>query len=372
MMSKEKVRICKGCGEVLQYTNPKQKGYMPEEVYKRGTVDLCRRCFRLQHYNDDNADFMPSDNLTKILYDATKKKAIFAYIIDLFNFEATFDREINDIIKGSKVILLANKRDILCKSFNNDVIKEYVIRRAKEAGLDPVDVIIMSAKKNYNIDEVYNSFVHYAKNKDIYVIGAASSGKSTFINKFLKNYKNDTERVITVSCYPGTTSRLIEIPLTDKNSIYDTPGIDSKSSMICNVEKEVIKHIIPKLEIKPITYQLNKGNMLLFGNLARIEYIDGPRTGVTVYVARTVDVHRAKIDNLETIKKNLIDKEKIKPISKEIDGYKMTRIKETKDTKQDIIIAGLCWISYKGNGQVFKVYTPKDVKVTHDDAKFQR
>ena len=84
----EDVRICDGCGEVLQFDNPRKPGYVPEEVYKRNTINLCRRCFRMQHYNEDATDFMPSDTLTKIIYDAKKKKAVFAYVVDLFNLEA--------------------------------------------------------------------------------------------------------------------------------------------------------------------------------------------------------------------------------------------------------------------------------------------
>lgn len=370
-MAKVKERICLGCGETLQFSDPKALGYIPEEVYKRNNVDLCRRCFRLQHYSEDKMEFMPSNALTKILYDAKKKKAVFAYIVDLFNFEATFDKEINETIKGAKVILLANKRDILCKSFNDEKIKEYILQRAKEAGLEPLDVIIISAKKNYNFDEVRNSFKKHAKNRDIYVIGATSSGKSTLINKFLKNYTNYTNRPITTSCYPGTTTRLIRIPISEKETIYDTPGIDSKHSIISHVEKEVIKAITPKKEIKPLTFQLSAGNMLMIGNLARIEYLEGPRTGVTLFVSSDVEVHRGRIEHFEVLKKSLIDKKRIKPISKLVNGYEIHRIKETKDSKQDIIIAGLCWLSYKGNGQEFKVYAPKDVTVAHHDAKFQ-
>ncbi len=370
-MAKSKDKICLGCGETLQFSNPKAPGYIPEEVYKRNKVDLCRRCFRLQHYNEDKMEFMPADTLTKILYDAKKKKAVFAYIVDLFNFEATFDRNVNDTIRGSTVILIANKRDILCKSFNDNKIKEYIVKRAYEAGLEVMDVIIVSAKKNYNFDEIFTSFKKYATGKDIYVIGATSSGKSTLINKFLKNYTNSTNRPITTSCYPGTTTKLLCVPVFENENIYDTPGIESKHSIILHVEKEVIKAITPKKEIKPITFQMRKGNMLVFGNLARIEFIEGPRTGITVFVSPEVDIHRGKIANFEAIKKNLIDKRRIKPISKMINGYEIHTIKEDKETKQDIIIAGLCWVSYKGNGQVFKVYAPKGVTVAHYDAKFQ-
>ena len=365
-----KERICEGCGEVLQFENPKAKGYIPEEIYKRGNLNYCRRCFRLQHYNEDDTDFMPSDTISKILYDAKLKNAMFIYIIDLFNFETTFNRKVNNAIKGSTVILLANKRDVLCKSFKDENIKKYILRRAKEAGLVAKDVIIMSARKNYNIDEVKATIDKYSDNKDIYVIGAASSGKSTFINKFLKNYTNNTNRVITTSCYPGTTSKIIEIPLSDSQTIYDTPGLDSSHSMISVVEKEVVKMITPTKEIKPITLQMSKGNMFMIGNLARVEFVDGPKTGVTIYISSQVDIHRSRISKVDELKKSLIERKRIKPISKNVNGLKMHKIVETHDCKRDIIIAGLCWISYNGKGQTFKVYAPNEITVLNYDAKF--
>ncbi len=364
------VRICEGCGEVLQFTDPRKPGYIPEEVYKRNTMNLCRRCFRMQHYSEDNTDFMPSDTLTKILYDAKRKKAVFAYVVDLFNLEATFNDSVNAAIKGSTVILLANKRDVLPKSFKDDDICNYIYKRAKEAGLIAKEVIIMSARKNYNIDQVRNAFNKYAYDKDIYVIGASSSGKSTFINKFIKNYVNITNRPITTSCYPGTTSRVISIPIGTRETIFDTPGIDVSHSMISIVEKDIIKLITPTKEIKPITFQMNKGNMFMIGNLARVELVDGPRTGFTIYCANGIDVHRGRIDKVTDLEKSLIAKKKIKPIS-ETSGKLVARtINEINDTKQDIIISGLCWISYKGNKQKIKVYAPKIIDVSHRDAKF--
>ena len=370
-MSKEiGKKVCEGCGEVLQDENPREPGYIPSEVLKRGNVTLCRRCFRMQHYSEDNTDFMPSDSITKILYDAKAKNAVFTYVIDLFNLEATFNDEVNKIIKGSVVMLLANKRDILCKSFKDEKIKEYIMKRAKEAGLIAKEVIIMSARKNYNIDEVRDAFNRYAYDKDVYIIGASSSGKSTFINKFLKNYNNITNRVITTSCYPGTTSRLISIPVGISQTIYDTPGIDSSCSLITNVEKEVVKAITPRVEIKPITLQLNKGNMFMMGNLARVELVDGPRTGITIYISPEVTIHRGKITRVKDLEQTLIKKNRVKPVSKKIKSLVRHKIIETNETRQDIIIAGLCWISYKGNKQQFHVYAPKGISVTHRDAKF--
>ena len=97
-----------------------------------------------------------------------------------------------------------------------------------------------------------------------------NSGKSTLINKLIKNYSNEDIEV-TTSMYPSTTLNKIEIKLNELK-IVDTPGLISSGSILNSLDLKNIKKITPKKEIKPRSYQLKGTGSLLIENYIRIDY----------------------------------------------------------------------------------------------------
>lgn len=67
-----------------------------------------------------------------------------------------------------------------------------------EYGIKPLDVVITSGKKNMNFDEIFDKIDEYRHGRDVYVVGITNVGKSTFINRMLKNY-SDASNLITTS-----------------------------------------------------------------------------------------------------------------------------------------------------------------------------
>ncbi|NCB13824.1 MAG: hypothetical protein EOM78_19680, partial [Erysipelotrichia bacterium] len=152
--------------------------------------------------------------------------------------------------------------------------------------------------------------------KDVYVLGAVSSGKSSMINTLLKVYQNETKNFITTSIYPNTTLKVIEIPLDDKTFIFDTPGLSISNSLVSKVEKEVLRLIVPKVEIKPKVHQLNEGQSLFFGGIGRFDFVKGKRTGFTVYCSEGVQIHRTPLVRATQTFDSMVKGRKLKPISK--------------------------------------------------------
>lgn len=372
MANFKEMRRCYGCGEILQTHDPKEVGYIPQEAFDNKEILLCRRCFRLQHYNEDEKDGPEvSDDFYKILRHAHNEKAVFIYVIDLFSFETPFIREVNEYLQGAPVILVANKRDVLPKAVNDQKLLKYVRQRAEEEGLIVTDFIVLSSKKNYNIDELKDALARIG-NRNIYVIGATSSGKSTLINAFLKNYTNETTKTITTSCYPGTTMRVIEVPLNDEATMYDTPGLSIENSMISHVEKEVIKVITPNKEIKPRTYQLFDKQTLFIGGLARFDFVKGPRTGFTVYACNDVEIHRTRLERADAVFNSLVKNQKLKPCSKNLQSpsdFDTFEIDIDEKKKMDIGIYGYGWVTFVGNKQKIRVHVPKGVSIYALEAK---
>lgn len=67
-----------------------------------------------------------------------------------------------------------------------------------------------------------------------------NSGKSTLINKLIKNY-TDKQLEVTTSLYPSTTLNKIEINL-DNLKIIDTPGLLNEGSILNNLSLKEIKN----------------------------------------------------------------------------------------------------------------------------------
>lgn len=220
----------------------------------------------------------------------------------------------------------------------------------------------------------------YRKGKDVYFIGANNVGKSSIINNILKNYKNKTERLITTSKYPGTTLGLIGIPLDEESYMYDTPGIYNPKSVISSIDKKVLKYIIPREQINPRHYQIEENNSLIIGNLARLDFIDKPKTvkekkiNFTLFLSNDVTVERCKLSKADNTFISLILQNKTKPLAKTIKETKDLEahefiLPETAEGTISIVISGLGYIMTQGKGQTIVVYAPKnvEVKVEHID-----
>ena len=68
---------------------------------------------------------------------------------------------------------------------------------------------------------------------------------------------------------------LLKFLLDDGKALIDSPGIINHHQMAHFVDKRDLKIITPKKEIKPKVFQLNEGQTLFFGGLARFDYISG-------------------------------------------------------------------------------------------------
>ena len=155
--------------------------------------------------------------------------------------------------------------------------------------------------------------------------------------------------------------------------IIDTPGVLVKDSMQAHLEKAALKYIIPRTEVRPITYQLSSKQSIIFGGLARFDILDGPKAGYTIYASRDLEVQRCKLDRADTTFNNLVSKKKIRPTSHTITGVESLTDEENTyvlpvGKKVDIVISGLGWISVKGNGQTIKVKAPRGILTIIRDA----
>ena len=195
------------------------------------------------------------------------------------------------------MILVLNKRDVLPKSVKDDKLIAYL----KKFDIDFQDIIVVSCLKNYNIDELMAMIKKYKTSKNVYVVGNTNVGKSSLINKLIKNY-SEYEGELTISPMPSTTLNKISIKLSDDLKIIDTPGLVNRGNIINYVDNSMLKKINPKKEIKPKTYQIKEGQCLVIGDLFRIDYVAGEKNSFTLFVSNDLKVKRYNMYKCELLK----------------------------------------------------------------------
>ena len=368
MTSQNEMR-CSGCGVQIQTESAERLGYVPEAALKRDPL-LCQRCFRIRHYNEISAATPNQDDFLKILDGIGAQDALVVHIVDLFDFEGSLITGLHRFVGNNPVVLVVNKVDLLPKAINPNRIVNWVRKQAKTYGLKPAEVVLCSAKKNIGFDRVVETVAELRGKRDVYVVGATNVGKSTLINRLIRDY-SDLTNELTVSPYPGTTLDLVKIPLDDGRSIIDTPGIVYDNRLTEIVRKQDLRIIMPEKPIKPLVYQLNERQTLFFGALARFDFISGERQSFTCYVSNALHVHRTKLDHAdelyETHKGEMLappDKEHLEELPKLVKHV----FRNPRGAKADVLISGLGWIALNSDaGAQVAVYAPKGVKVVIRD-----
>lgn len=263
---------CAGCGAQIQSNKPEDAGYIPESAISREPI-ICQRCFRIKHYNEASSVAIDQDDFLKLLGSIGTTNSLVVHIVDLYDFEGSLISGLQRFVGNNPVLLVVNKIDLLPKGMNTNRIRNWVQQQAKTQGLRTIDVILCSAKRNMGFEHVIDALERHRNGRDVYVVGATNVGKSTLINRLIRDY-SDMERELTTSRYPGTTLDAVYIPLEDGKAIIDTPGIVYTSRMTEVVPRSFLGTLLPDKPIKPLVYQLNEKQSLFIGSLVRFDFVE--------------------------------------------------------------------------------------------------
>ena len=354
--------ICMGCGITVQTEKPNEMGYAPSSALEKETI-ICQRCFRLKHYNEVQDVNLTDDDFLKILNEIGKTDALIVMIVDIFDFNGSWLPGLHRFVGNNKVVLVGNKVDLLPKSVKHSKLVLWMKHESRELGLRPEEVYLVSAARGLNIRDTAAAIDVLRNGKDVYVVGCTNVGKSTFINRIIKEVTGE-EDVITTSHFPGTTLDIIKIPLDDEKSLIDSPGIINHHQMAHFINKKDLKVITPKKEIKPKVFQLNEGQTLFFGGLARFDYISGGRRSFVCYVSNELNIHRTKIENADSLYENHVGEMLTPPGPDELESFPELVKQEftVKEAKTDIVFSGLGWITINEPGAKVAAYVPKGVQ----------
>lgn len=324
-------KYCIGCGIKLQCEDAFEDGYVNPSVFE--TTVMCRRCFRLKHYGEYKVTNKSNSYYKGIIKDIFKMNELVLHIVDIFNL-GNIDYIYSKVYSPS--ILVLSKIDILPKSINEERLIEYFKKKYPRYK----DVITISSDKNYHMDELLMKIMEYKNSKEVYVLGNSNAGKSTFINKMIKNY-TDTSNFIVTSCMPSTTLNVISIKINDDLTLLDTPGIINEGDIVNYLPEEVVKAINIKHEINPRIYQVKEKCALVLDNIGRIDVMN--ESNISIYISNNIDITHANFENNTKYR-----------------DLELTKIHV--DSDEDLVIEGLCFIKVSTD-TIFEIYMPKGTSV---------
>ncbi|WP_281888351.1 ribosome biogenesis GTPase YqeH [Paenibacillus sp. YYML68] len=357
---------CTGCGVALQTEDPQKLGYVPESALARTPI-ICQRCFRIKNYNESSSITLNQDDFLRLLGHVGSTNSLVVNIVDLFDFEGSMISSLARFVGTNPIVLVVNKIDLLPKVTNYNRILNWVQRQAKEAGLKVVEIVLCSAKKNMGFERVIEALDHHRKGRDIYVVGATNVGKSTLINRLIRDY-SDLDSELTTSQYPGTTLDLVRIPLDDGSSIIDTPGIVYKHRLTELVSKSDLVKLMPDKVLKPLVFQLNEQQTIFFGGYARFDFVQGERQSFTFYVSNALNPHRTKLERADELYEEHKGVMLAPPTLAELEllpPWTKHAVRIPKGKSIDISISGLGWVKANSqSGADLVVHVPKGVKVS--------
>lgn len=300
---------CLGCGAYLQNNDSSLEGFVDDLNNK-----YCQRCFRITHYNDYIINGKKNDEYLKKIDFINKTNDLVILTVDFLNI-IEFDK----LTIQNPVLLVFTKKDLLPRS----VREEKFISKIR-CNLNVVDTVFVSSKKNYNFDLLFLKINKYKKSRHVYVIGLTNAGKSTLINKMLKNYSlNDDD--ITVSNLPSTTLDFLEKNINDDLILIDTPGLLDYGNIIFKVDKGLLKKIVPSKEINPIIYQVKCMQSIFVENILRLDLLDN--NNVIFFMSNSLNIVRSYKNN---------DK-----------FYNFNKFEIKIGSNQDLVIKGLGFIKFK-------------------------
>ena len=273
------MKKCLGCGIELQNENILANGYTPNLEN-----DFCMRCFKVKNYGENMTINTNQEEYINILNSISKTNDLVIYVVDVLNIGENLD-SIKENLKND-IILVLNKKDVLPRSVKEEKIISYLKERYSF-----LDIICISTFNNYNLDLLFKKIYQYKKSNDVYFVGETNAGKSSLINKLIRNY-SFLEANLTISNMPETTLEKIKIKLNDDLTLIDTPGIVDSQNIIQFVSPKYYKILNSKKEIKPKTFQISKHQSLIIEDFLRIDYLEGDRNSFTFYVPNGLKVKR--------------------------------------------------------------------------------
>jgi hypothetical protein len=334
---------------------------------------LCERCWNLKRSSKVVSVAVTAEYFKEIVkpIKELKTRPLIIKMVDLFDFHGSFIPSFRKFVGNNRVMIVASKYDLLPKDAHVARIRSWIYTESKKFGIEPIAVALIS-NKGFGVRELADQMEHYREGSDVYVMGSANVGKSTFINMLIDIFKGPKDKKVTVSPVPGTTLNFLSLPIGNNSFLYDTPGIITDKQIYQYLSSDELKKIMPKKQINPSVYRLEPGSTLFLGGLARFDYLEGPPlVYFTLFASNEIYVHKTTIEKADELYENQVGALLTPPFQSSLSQWPgldspgtIHEINNDDGNWQkactDIVFSGLGWISltFKGSAKVRTFFPP--------------
>jgi len=335
---------CQGCGAVLQVEDPSKVGFVLSLDH-----EYCQACYRLLHYGESIKHFHPED------LPSLNKDSLIIMVSSVLHLDLLFTYPVYRYQADANYVYIINQIDLLPKSTNLELLIANITLKAKRMNIPYIDIILMSAKNTYDIENLKKYIVSF-KHPDIYLLGVQNSGKTTLYNALT----NQTKALAFKKA--GLTQEALSIKI-GKQTLWDMPGLYQEGYLHQMLPYQVYKNLIPDEEIFPKIYQLKTNQTLFIEGLVALS-VKGNPTSVILYMHRMIKIHKT---NETRIKDLLLHKEEQFKIFVSEYEEKSFRI---PDGKYQITFADMGFMHVVGPNNI-KLTHPKGMHISMTEALFQ-
>ncbi|GJP34881.1 hypothetical protein CLOM_g19363 [Closterium sp. NIES-68] len=419
-----------------------------EGQMKDGKLVVCARCHALRNYGqvkDESVEnLLPDFDFERAvgqrLRAAYGRRAVVLVVVDAADFDGSFPRRAAELLAraeaeaagkwkesqadgkaagppgGSntfRLILAANKADLLPPQISPLRLEQWIRRRAKAGGLPRLTSLhLLSAKTGFGVGHLAGQLAALAGPRgDVWVVGAQNAGKSSLINALAAAVKGAGKGGkgggkagqgaggkrskkggggggggvggvgLTEAWVPGTTIGVVPIEgvLGGRARVMDTPGLLHPHQLSVRLTRDELKVVVPKKALKPRTFRIKPGQCVLMGGLARVDVEQAAAESIylTAWLSPMIACHMGKIETAPAVLEKHVG-DKLQPPAQasrmgEL-GVWLPRSVTVEGTRwdqssTDVAIAGLGWVGVgiKGTAKL-KVWTFEGVGVTVREA----
>lgn len=349
---------CRGCGTLLQTTNADAPGYIPESVLKKHQL-TCQRCFKLTHYGDVGKIQPGSSKIWQAIRKAVNLSTLVVVVVDFTDLAGTVGvwKEFLDSLQKPYIMVL-NKIDVLPRQTTIEEIAVYMKNYLNDLNIRrPEELIPTSSLKQRDLDKLCKQISRYtAKGDRVALLGATNVGKSSMIKAILN--VDHSKGSPTISKFPGTTMGLSNWSiLRGRNTIIDTPGLNPGTRLtdiVCIKCGSTV--VAPKLDRK--LWGIPSGKGLILGGIFGIENLSDDERVIIGFAPSGLTFHRT--DGMRILELLQSAPEWLNKFCKGcIKKFVWEEHEIDLEAEHDIAVAGLGWISLRGQSAKLKIYVPQ-------------